>query len=357
MTTPYAARRRVVERVVLGEGAPPHRGPQVVGLEPQHHLEDLGVEGAVEAARVAGGEARAEGGGCPGAERGVLVVDEEPAVLHRGRALRVRARQHVQRVLPPRRHVVPVVPGRDADAPRDVVGAVDRAALVAARDHEGALHAGQRVLDDLLQRGLPPALDRRDVELPRGDEAVDQPAAADGADQDDGAPRGGAAVGPSVETFGRMPVTRARSSARSPATRTTPWWSSAATARGVARARRDEREAPGAVVGDDVRARVGRPSARLPPPGAAARSVGGPGLRGQAERGAQYGRQRGEAESGPDDRLRRPRPAGFRARSAACRLSMPTSLSIPSLTVRARGSCLGRSGDHRKLRYPSESCG
>src|SRR5215207_4270486 len=46
-----ALRGRVVLRVVLGERAPPHGGPQVVGLETEHDLEDLGEEVLVEATR------------------------------------------------------------------------------------------------------------------------------------------------------------------------------------------------------------------------------------------------------------------------------------------------------------------
>jgi hypothetical protein len=156
MTTPYAFGGGVVERVVLGERPAPHRRPQVVGLQPQHGLEDLGVEVRVEAAGIAGRLARARSTrGRPGAERRVLVVDEEPAVLHRRRALAVPPRQHVHLVLPGGRHVVPPVPGRDADPGRDVVRAVDRAALVAARDDEGPRTPGIGRSTTALQRGLP----------------------------------------------------------------------------------------------------------------------------------------------------------------------------------------------------------
>src|SRR5690606_1575869 len=149
----------VVARIVLGERPAPHRGPQVVRLEAEHQLEHLGVEVGVEAARVAGGLARAEVLGRPGAEVGVLVVDEEPAVLDLRGALGVPAGQHVEGVLVPGGHVVPPVPGGDADLLRHVVDAVDRAALVAAGDDERAGHAGHGVGHDLLEGGLPLALD------------------------------------------------------------------------------------------------------------------------------------------------------------------------------------------------------
>jgi hypothetical protein len=123
-------------------------------------------------------------------ERRVLVVDEDAAVLDRGRALRVSAGLHVERLLVGGWDVVPPVPGGDADALGDVVGAEDRAALVAAGDHEGAPHAGHRVLHDLLERGLPLPGDGADVELARADELVDQRALADGSDEDDVALRG-----------------------------------------------------------------------------------------------------------------------------------------------------------------------
>lgn len=183
----------VVLRVVLGERPAPDRRPEVVALQAQHDLEHLRVEVGVEAV----GEPRclsgAEVGGGPGAERRVLVVDEDAPVLHRRGPLGEPAGLHPYVLAPRRRHVVPPVPGRDADAVRDVVRPEDRAARITARDDERPLHAGHRVLHDGLERGLPLAAHTAHVELAGPDQAVDQRTAADRADQHrkaaDGRPR------------------------------------------------------------------------------------------------------------------------------------------------------------------------
>ena len=93
--------------------------------------------------------------------------------------------------LPDDGHVRPPIPGRYADHPRQIIGAVDRAALVAADDHQRLRDAWQRVGDRLDDERLPCAANARDVELAAGDHRVDQRAMADRADQNDplGQPR------------------------------------------------------------------------------------------------------------------------------------------------------------------------
>src|ERR1044072_5291058 len=49
---PYGSVPPTAGRVILGERPPPHGRPQVVGLEPEHGLEDLGEVRRVEPARV-----------------------------------------------------------------------------------------------------------------------------------------------------------------------------------------------------------------------------------------------------------------------------------------------------------------
>ena len=164
-----------VQRVVLVEGVGPHRRPEVVALEPEDQLKDLRVELAVVVAELLLDPAR---------ERGRLVVQKDAAVLHSRRALDVRARLHVQGAPPLDRHIGPPVPGRYADLLGQVVDAVDRAALVAAGDHQRAGDTGQRLRHHLDHEGFPLALDDLDVELAFLGESIDDSAFAQGADKD-----------------------------------------------------------------------------------------------------------------------------------------------------------------------------
>ncbi len=176
---------RVVLRVVEGERPAPDRGPQVVRLEPEHQLEDLRVHLAVEAAREPGEQAGAEEFRRPAAQVRVLVIDEEAPVLHHRRALGMPSGQHVQFAGMARRNVIPPVPRGDPDLLRDVVGAEDGPALVAAGDHERAANTGQRVLHHLLERCLPSSGYSADIQRPGGNQLVDQRALADRADEHD----------------------------------------------------------------------------------------------------------------------------------------------------------------------------
>ncbi len=128
-----------VHRVVLVEVAAPHRRPQVVGLQTQQQFKQVGVHLGVVAPEV---------GSRPGAERRLLVVDEDATIFHLRRRLHVAAVLDVQSRGLPNGHVSPPVPRRHAYLFRQVVEAVDGAALVAA-DHVQVVAVA---LDDV---GLP----------------------------------------------------------------------------------------------------------------------------------------------------------------------------------------------------------
>ena len=157
-----------VQRVVLVERLAPHRGPQIIAFQAQNQLEHVRVHLRIDAAEV---------GARPVAERRLLVVDEDAAVFHFRRVLHVGPLDRLDLVPVRHRHVRPPVPRRHAHALRELVDAVDRAAFVAARDH-------QRVLADLDQIRFPFAPDRVDVQLVLLDEIVDERAFPDRADQD-----------------------------------------------------------------------------------------------------------------------------------------------------------------------------
>ena len=176
--------------VVLVEGVVPHRRPEVVGTQAQHHLEEARVELAAVIRHVRDdvgiglGRDVAEFRPHPIGEVRRLVVQENPAITHRGPLRDAAARLEGERGARRHGHVRPPVPRRHADLLRNFVDAVDRAALVAAGDDEGALDAGQRLLDGLDDEALPFSADGVHVELSRGDEPVDQAAFTHGADED-----------------------------------------------------------------------------------------------------------------------------------------------------------------------------
>ena len=132
---------------VQAEIGGPHRGPEIVALETQQQLEHLRIAGGVDAAEV---------GARPGAERGPFIVDEKAAVAH-GRLFGEHLVSLGQRDCIPAAgpDMVPVHKRRDADALGQVEQAVDRAALVAARNDQRTADAGQRVLDEGEEVDLP----------------------------------------------------------------------------------------------------------------------------------------------------------------------------------------------------------
>ncbi|OQB95516.1 MAG: hypothetical protein BWX86_01161 [Verrucomicrobia bacterium ADurb.Bin122] len=160
-----------IERVVLVEGVVPHRRPEVVGAQTQQQLEDLGVKLRVEAAELLRG---------PTGQARSLVVEEDAAVFHDRLAGDVAAGAHVGLGAFLRRHVGPPVPGRDAELFGKFVEAVDRAALVAARDHQCTGDARHGRFDGGNDKRLPLARKVRGREFSGKDELVDQRAAAQG---------------------------------------------------------------------------------------------------------------------------------------------------------------------------------
>ena len=156
-----------VQRVVLVERLAPHRGPQIVAFEAQDKLEHVRVHLRIDAAEIS---AR------PVAERRFLVVDEDAAVFHFRRVLHVVARLRVQTIRMHNGHVRPPVPRGNADALRQLVDTVDRAAFVAACNDHGVGRDPDHVR-------FPLALDRIDIEHVLLHEAVDERAFPDRADQ------------------------------------------------------------------------------------------------------------------------------------------------------------------------------
>ncbi len=59
-------------RIIISDRTPPHGRPQIVALQPQQKLEDVGVGFVIDAAELLLG---------PAAKRRILVIDEEAAIL------------------------------------------------------------------------------------------------------------------------------------------------------------------------------------------------------------------------------------------------------------------------------------
>ncbi len=142
-------------RIVIGDRTAPHGRPQIIALQPQQKLEDVGIGLVIDAAELFLG---------PAAEGRILVIDEEAAILDlwpvAGHALADR-----NLVMMGHRHVGPPVPGRDADARRQVVGAEDGAAPVRTDNDQGLVDARQGMIDHRLLIGFPLAGNGIDLEL------------------------------------------------------------------------------------------------------------------------------------------------------------------------------------------------
>src|SRR6185437_5601842 len=90
----------------------------------------------------------------------------------------------IQRVAMQYRDIGPPVPGRDTDARGQVVNPINRAARIAARNHQGTRNAWDRVIHHLRESGLPLAANRADVYRVIANQPVDQATAADGPHED-----------------------------------------------------------------------------------------------------------------------------------------------------------------------------
>ena len=111
-----------------------HRGPEIVGAQAQQQLEDLGVGLGPETQAFVGREVLRR----PRPDAPHLVVDEDAAVLHRGRSDPHAFRGNVERVAMRGRHIGPPIPRRHADPARQFINAVRRPAAVAAGDDQAA---------------------------------------------------------------------------------------------------------------------------------------------------------------------------------------------------------------------------
>ena len=102
----------------------------------------------------------------PGAERGPLVVDEDAAIFHR-RPVGDASFRPVELILMCHGRIGHPVPGGYADAARNLVDAVDGAALVITGYNKIPIHYVNQIR-------LPMALDGFDVKLLLLDEPVDE---------------------------------------------------------------------------------------------------------------------------------------------------------------------------------------
>nr|GFD53681.1 hypothetical protein [Tanacetum cinerariifolium] len=98
-----------------------------IGFQAQEQLKQPGVGVGPD---VLDGRVHLLGG--PGLQAPVFVVEEDAAVLHRGRLAAESAGREIQAGLAVRCHVGPPVPGRHAQPARELKHAKGRAAPVAA---------------------------------------------------------------------------------------------------------------------------------------------------------------------------------------------------------------------------------
>ena len=91
---------------------------------------------------------------------GKLVVDKNAAIFHfRFAGSHISISLDVCRLPPPHRHVGPPVPRRHAQPARQLIDAINRAALVAPGNHQGTRHARRRVVHHGYHEALPLAIE------------------------------------------------------------------------------------------------------------------------------------------------------------------------------------------------------
>ena len=184
MARAHHDRIAIGERCVAGVGIERarhlvHRRPDEVGLEPQHQFEQLGVGFRADRARRG-----LEGVRGPGLQPPILVVEENAAILDRGRTEARDACGRAQQRMVFGRDVRPPMPRRHADRARQFVGAECGAAAVAADDHQRRGDAGGGAIDRGDHEAFPRAAQLADVEQAAPREAVDRGVAAERAEPD-----------------------------------------------------------------------------------------------------------------------------------------------------------------------------
>src|SRR5690606_31935889 len=121
----------------------------------------------------------------PVGEGGLLVVDEDAAVLDRGALLVPSRVEGVDGIVLLRGDIGPPVPRGDTNLLRNVVDAVDGASLVGADDDERLADAADTgIVDNDRLEGLPLPLDLGDVDALVLDNVVDELGLAEGSDDD-----------------------------------------------------------------------------------------------------------------------------------------------------------------------------
>ncbi len=172
---PVFIRKLRIQRIVGVERVVPHGRPEKVALHAEDQLEDLRIELVIVVAELPVH---------PAAQGRRLVVEKNAAILHRRRTFHVCARPDEQGLPACDRYIRPPVPGRDPDLFGQIVEAEDRAALVAAGDHQSVGNAWNRLWHDLNEKRFPLADDLRYIDLAIANQSLDDRAFADRAHED-----------------------------------------------------------------------------------------------------------------------------------------------------------------------------
>jgi len=128
-----------------------HRGPDVIGAQPQQQFENLRVGGRT------GLTGRIKRLLRPRIQPPILVVQENTAILHTGRRGDKSSGAHKKRRLLRRRHVGIPIPRRNTHRLGQGKRAESRTAPVAAGNYERLRHIWKRIGDDLNLIALPTA--------------------------------------------------------------------------------------------------------------------------------------------------------------------------------------------------------
>ena len=132
--------------IIVVKGIAPHGWPQEITFEAEDEFKDFFVKLMVETTKLFFGPTR---------KGRSFIVDKNAPIFYFGFAERVTARPNVKCSFGFDRHIGPPIPWRNANLGGDIVGTEDRAAFVAAYDHQCLIDVRKWFVYSLYQKRLP----------------------------------------------------------------------------------------------------------------------------------------------------------------------------------------------------------
>jgi hypothetical protein len=133
-------------RIVIVEGASPHRRPEIIPFHPEDQLKYLFIKLVIKTAILFEH---------PSAQCRGFVVNKNASVFYFRTSEQMPSFFDEQFGLLHRRNIRPPIPRRNTDFFGDVVNSVDRSAFITTDNHQGPLHIWKWILNHLDRRRLP----------------------------------------------------------------------------------------------------------------------------------------------------------------------------------------------------------